>query len=304
MKLLLKLVLVVVVLVLGAVVAVVFYIDAIARASIERGATYALGVRTTLKEANVGILRGEFSMSGLDVANPEGFEHDYFLSLGDGNVAVTLGSLRRETVELPILALDDITVNLEKKGGKSNYGVIIDNLKGIGSKEPGPDAGDGKKFVIREVVLTNINVEADLFDIGGELNRVTVPIDEIRLTNVGSDGVNTSEVTNVIIRAILAAVMANSAALPLELVNDLGGALAALPALSEMGIETMVDIEGQMTDLTDKTVADLQKQAQQVDKALKDVGKPLEESTKDLGDEVDKALEGLGDLFGNRKDDG
>ena len=76
------------VIVLVAVVVIAFVsIDAIARAGIERGATFALGVPTTLGSANIGILSGEFTMSGLDVTNPEGFDGDYFLQLDEGFVA-------------------------------------------------------------------------------------------------------------------------------------------------------------------------------------------------------------------------
>jgi hypothetical protein len=294
MKMLAKIVLVLVVVVLAVLVGVLFAIDSIAKAGIERGATYALGVETTLDSADVGVLRGDFSMRGLDVANPEGFDRDHFLQLGEGYVSVTLGSLRQDTVQLPTLTLSTINMNLEKKGGDSNYKVILENLKRFESdKEEGGEQEPGKQFVIQEVVIKDVNVEVDIFGIGGDLNRARVPIDEIRLTNVGSGGSDTSEVTNVIIKAILAAVMANAADLPADLVNDLGGHMEGLTSLADMGIEESFAFGGQVTEIADKAIGD----------AAKEASEALEDATKGAGEEVDKALEGLGGLLGGKKKD-
>ena len=224
-----------------------------------------------------------FKMNGLIVANPEGFESDHFLQLGEGYVDVSIGSLRQDTVELPLLTLTTINMTLEKKGGQSNYKVILDNLKRLESGEGEDKKMAGKKFNIQEVVISDINVEVDLFDAGGDLNRVRVPIEEIRLTNVGTAGADTSELTDVIIKAIMAAVMANAADLPAELVNDLGGQLKGLESLADMGIDQSFDFGAQMEDAA---------------------GKAVEDATKGLGEEADKAVKGLGGLLGGKKDDG
>ncbi len=264
--------------VLGVVAVVVVFvsIDAIARAAIERGSTYALGVQTTLDSADIGILSGEFRMKGLDVANPEGFTSDTFFRLGEGFVAVTLGSLRQDTVELPTLSLTGVRMSLEKKGGNSNYGVITDNLKRFETSDTG-QSGDpaepGKNFVIREIVITDINVTVDLLPLGGTLKRIEVPIDEVRLTDVGNDGLTTAEMTALVIKAIMAAVVANAGNLPADLVNDLGGALANLESLKDLGITQSVDI---------KEI----KQAQDATKSL------------------DDAIKGFGGLLGGKKKPG
>lgn len=272
-------------------VALFLYVDTIAKSAIERGSTYALGVETTLDKADVGILSGEFSMSGLEVSNPEGFDREHFLRLGEGFVSVSLGSLREDLIELPVLTLDDIHLVLEKKGGKSNYKVIADNLKKFESPDTsGEAAGEkaGKQFVIREVVITNINVEADVTGIGGKLNTVKVPIKEIRLENVGSggDGVDMGQLTNIIIKAVLAAVLANAAEFPADLVSDLGPALDQLTSLGELGItEAYSGVE----DLA---------------KSLENLGSA--ETVEDFArgvEDVGKAIEGLEGLFGGKKKD-
>jgi hypothetical protein len=239
------------------------------------------GAQTTLASADVAVLASYFRMNGLIVANPAGFQSEHFLELGEGYVDVSIGSLRQETVEFPLLTLTTINMTLEKKGGESNYKVILENLKRLESGEGQDKKMAGKKYNIEEVVISDINVEIDLFGVGGELNRARVPIDEIRLTNVGADGADTSELTNVIIKAIMAAVMANAADLPAELVNDLGGQLKGLESLADMGIDQSFDLGKQMDDVANK--------------AVEDATKGLE---KDMNEAVKK---GLGDLLGGKK---
>jgi hypothetical protein len=277
MKLAVKLAVVLVAVLLIAIGAVLYYLDAIAKTAVERGATVALGVQTTLSSADVRVFMGQFTMTGLVVDNPDGFEGDTFLQLGEGFIDVSMGSLRQDTVKVPMLSLDTVNVNLEKKGGEANYKVIIDNLKKQESGETKDEQKPGKQFVIEEVVITNVNVQADVFGVGGQLDRARVPIKEIRLTNVGRDGADSSELTNVIMKAIMAAVIANGADFPADLVNDLGGSMQGLSSLASMGVDGSFDVGGQMTNLADS--------------ALDEATKGLDEGTKDV-------IKGLGGLLG------
>ena len=158
MKKLIKTVAVLLILLVLATVAVALYIDTIAKTAIERGATYALGVETTLGSADVGLLSGTFSMGDMTIANPAGFESPYFTHLGQGDVEVALNTLRQETVELPTLTLTDLEIYLDKKEGKANYDVILENLKRFESQENAQDDAGGKKFIIEEVLIKNIMV--------------------------------------------------------------------------------------------------------------------------------------------------
>ena len=140
-----------------SIFAFLFYIDGIARTAIERGATYALGVDTTLDSARIGLVSGSFRLAGLEVANPPGFEDPRFLNLGEARLELERSSLRDPTVIVPLFAIDGIEVDLDKQRGKANYDVILDNLARFESEEAEPepapeaDAGPGKRFIIQEV---------------------------------------------------------------------------------------------------------------------------------------------------------
>jgi hypothetical protein len=294
MKIFLTILAVLIVIIIAAVLALFMYIDYAAKVGIERGATYALGVQTTVGGADVGIFSGEFGMTGLNVANPEGFDTPHFLKLDDSAVAVSLGTLRQDTVDLPRLHLTGLDMNLEKKAGKSNYDVILDNLKRLESGEkPKDETGEGKNFVIREVLIKDVNVQVDVLPIGGELSRVKVPIDEIRLTDVGTgdqNGVKFTELADVILKSLFAAVIENGADLPGEVLGELQNGLAGLQSLGDMGIGVAAVIDGQVQEL-----------AGTIGKTAEELGKGLGEAAgglEDLGKQADEGLKGLGDIFG------
>jgi hypothetical protein len=282
MKRLLKIVAVLVLLIVVGLVAAYIYIDVIAKSAIERGSTYALGVQTTLESAKLKIFDGQLVMGGLHVSNPQGYEASHFLTMKEGDVAVTLASLRQDTVQVNHLHLIEIDVNLQKKDGKSNYNVILENLKRL-ETTPDPDA-EAQRYVVNDLQIRNVVLHVDLLG-GGTLTKVNVPIDKIQLKNVGSDtprGVLLSDLSGVIIKAILAAAADKAGSIiPDDIVGDLKGQLAQLQS-----IEKLADVE-----------------------SLGELAKPIEEITGQLGSEIknlgDKATgevgKAIGDIFGGKK---
>jgi hypothetical protein len=286
MKLLIKLVAVLVVVLIVAVVAVALYIDVIARNAVERGATSALGVETTLGSANVGIRTGEFSMRELRVANPQGYDTEHFLTLDDGLVAVAFRSLMEETVELPHLTLAGIDLNLEKKAGKANYDVILENLK---DEESAPADADGKKFIIRQVTVSDITVHTALLPIGGDLSKLDLEIDEITLSDVGSEtegGVVLSELSGVLIKAIFMAIVQKGGDLiPADILNGLTDGLSGLASLGELGVDFSVGAVEQLGEF-----------GEDITKGLGDIG-------EGAGKGLEDAARGIGNLLGGEKDE-
>jgi uncharacterized protein involved in outer membrane biogenesis len=324
MKKLLKIVAALVVLLVIGVVVLFIYIDRIAKAGIEEGATYALDVPTTLNKASVGVFSGTFAMAGLNVANPQGYTTSHFLNMGQADTAVSLGSLLNDKIEVQLIHLADIDVNLEKKDGKANYDKILDNLKRFESSEPSTTEKQGKKFVVHQIKIDNVVVHVDVLPIGGELTRVNVTVPQIMLKDIGSDtdqGVVIGDLTNIMVQAILRAVVEKGGdLLPKELLNDLGGALAQLKDLDKLGVtltadtmksvETVAEVGKQAIDTAAQGVGEATKKLGEatkdvpgVGKTLEGVGKGVEDVTKDAAKGVDDALKGVGDLLGGKKKD-
>jgi hypothetical protein len=283
-----------VVLLVVGVVALILSINWVARRGIEAGASSALGVPTTLNAARVGIFSGTFGLSGLNVANPPGFDGPTFLGLGRGDVEVSLGSLFSDTITVPSLTLDRFTINLQRKATGSNYGVILDNLAKGGSREPQPTqpAGEGKRLIINELVLTNIEVGVDMLGLPGEgspvgavtgtLNQVAaqrITIPEIRLTNVGrtgqgvaGTGVTIKDLSGIVLQAVLSAAM-NKGGLPADVVSDLQKGLANLPdTLKNVGTGVVGAVGGAVGGAADEARKAAERAAEEAGKGLKGVG--------------------------------
>lgn len=289
----------------------IMYLDQLGRWGVERGATYALGVPTTLAGLHIGIISGSVSLSGLDVPNPEGFASKQFMGLGDGRVAVSLGSLMEDTVELPELTLRDIDLSLERRGGKANYQPIMDNLARLGSGGSGAPAAEqgqpGKKFVIRKVVIEDITVDAQMTSIGGDLTRVPVTIERIELTDLGTDsdqGVLMSELTGIVMKAILSAVVKKAGSfLPEGIAGDLGDGLAKLGNLGETTVAVVGDVKamvgGELTNISGQGREFLEglKDGQAIE-GVRDAAGSLKDGAKDAGKDV---KEGLGRILGREK---
>ncbi len=302
-KILLGLVGVVVVLFVIGVLAAMLYINQIAKAGIERGATYALAVPTTLDNADIRLFRGEFGLSGLTVSNPEGYSTPHFLDLGSGSAAVDFSTIREDTVEIPSLVLENIDIYLDKEDGKANYEVILDNLKRFESADDGtadappadPDAPT-KKYVIRRVEIRNVTAHVEFLPIAGNLTRTTVVVPEIILEDVGEkDPVTVAKLTNVLIKAIFASVInVGSDILPAGLVDGLNAGLGGLTDLASSGIgmgvdlgEGVVNVVGDVGGVAAGAVGDA---AGAAAGAVGEVGQGVGDAVKGVG-----GLIGLGD---------
>ncbi len=252
MKLVWKILLgVVIVLILAVVLAIVF-INQIARSGVQFAATRALGVQTTLGSLHIGILSGHVSMGNLAVANPANmqFTTPDFLALKSGSVDVSLGSLLGNTVVVPHLELDGLSINLEKnKDGQANYDVILAHMKSQESTSAQPASQKpGKKFVIKELVIKNLSVQAQM-----PLTSASMPVkvDEIVLHDVGSGGnMNMSEVAGVVVKASLASALSvGKDILPSDISGDLGKGLGGLQSLASQGVSVAGNLGQQIGNI-------------------------------------------------------
>lgn len=276
------------------------------RKGIEAGGTYAMGVNTTLHSVRVGLFSGSATLRGLRIANPPGYEGEHFLELGEASAAVTPASLRQPVIEMPYFTLDTIDVGLERRDGKANYQVILDNInklqQKIASATGGGGGGDASsggpetKLVINDLTIRKVTVRVDMLgasgavgDVLNKATRVTIPIDEIKLQNVGKTGtgvggtgVTMSQLASIVVQAVLgAAADKGGGLLPVDFLNDLKGNLGNLDALKGLGMNVTALTQGK------------------VDEVMKDVGAKVEGAVKGAVDgaakELDKGLKGVGE---------
>ena len=229
MKWFVRILLGVVALVIVGVVLVVLLINPIAKAAVERGGTYALGVGTKVDSMSIGLTSGDVKMVGLEVANPEGFKSEHLMKSGTFAVTVRVMSLFGQTVEVHEFTVDGLDMNIELVGLVANVTKIMDNLKKLSSTDPGPakskaPPSEGKKVSVTNITIRNVVAR---FYLGGKC--ITVKVPPIEMKNVTSDnatGVAMYELVARVVPAILAAVFdAAKGAVDLKFLDDMNGQL-------------------------------------------------------------------------------
>lgn len=304
MKTAIKIIAVLVILLIIGIVGLVFFVlgnvNEIAKEAIERGGTYAMQVDTTVSTVDVNLGAGTATMSGLNIANPNGFDTDHFLNLGDSSARVNLESVRTDTIVMPEITLSGIDVILDKGGSPSNYNTILNSLKRFESEEQTtPDeAQAGKKLVIDRLLLEDINIRvANMPGVSLAVGDVAVNIPEIELRDIGKEeSMTTAEVINLVVKTVLAAaVEAGGGIIPGDVLSELGNGLAGLESLSDLGIEAISELN------LDEALGGVQ---EEINKAAEDVQKSVDDAAKDIEDKIDDATKELKNIFGgNKKED-
>ncbi len=186
MKKLLRILLALVALIVVALTVAVLLIDSIAKAAVEKGASYALGVETTVEELDLSLTRGRLTMDGLRIANPPGFSSSHLMRSGRFDLELRTASIFGQTVELRKFEIDGLDVNIEQKLLGSNVSKVLENLKRF---ETAGDADEapGKKVRVDRVIVRNVVAHFHLLPALAPAGPITVEVPEIELTGVTSD---------------------------------------------------------------------------------------------------------------------
>ncbi len=225
-KLVRRLLLIPVLLVVAAVAAL-FWSDSLLKKGVEAGGSAALGVRTTVGKASLGLLSGHISLSGLSVANPTGFKPSPLLDVPEASAKVSFGSVLKSVIEVPLLEIRGARLRIEQGPGGSNVGAVMDYMKG----RPGSGGSDGKKLVIRTLRILDTTVTAEVGALGQTVasKEITIPKIEVENVGEGGGGAVVAEVAATVMRALLDSVARNGAGiLPADLTTDIGTRLQGI----------------------------------------------------------------------------
>jgi len=268
---------------------ILFRVNDIAKAGIQEGGKYALGVDTTVDSVDISLFGGTFAMADLQIANPAGFDAPFLMKNGKFNLALDTGSFWSDTIEVPLIELDGLDLHIIKKGDQNNISPILEHLKQFeGGEKAEEETGTGKKFIIRKLVIKNVKAHLDVPIVG----KKTVAVPDIELTDLTQDnagGLMMSEVMARLFPMITAAALqARGDLIP----GDLAGVLQG-------------DLSGVAKNLGGNVATMIENPAKMLENVGGEAGKIIEDATKGLGDGAGKAAEdakkkveeGIGDLL-------
>ena len=143
-KFLCRLIAWIIALVLIALVALLIFIDPIIKGVVENFGPEIAGVRFELESISVSLFRGRVEIKNLYMYNPEGFNSEYAVKLGDVAMETEVMSwIGKKKGIIREIRLRDVTVNYETPFPNvtdSNIQAILDNVKSAaGQPEQQPE---------------------------------------------------------------------------------------------------------------------------------------------------------------------
>jgi len=227
----------VLVLVVCVVVLISVFGNSALKTGIETAASKTLKVGVSIDDLDFSILGGKVGFENLVIDNPPGYQHDKLLEVGKARIAVSIGSLLKDTVNIKEIMFDGVNVVIEQKGLSNNLQDIIKALPKGESAEP-EEAEEpekpAKKLHIDNLEISNVTVKAKLLPVPGKADTVTLKLNPIKMTDLGSDEkMDVAKLTGKILLAIATGVAEQGAGLLPESMTD--GMKDALSKATELG---------------------------------------------------------------------
>ena len=261
-------------------------IDTIAASVLRSEGTSVLGVKTQVESVKLGLFRPSTSIRGLTIANPEGFDKPDFLHVDRAEISATVGTMLSADIQVPLVAIDGLTLDIEQINDKLNVDVIVDHVKQQAHASKSPDTGaddnDDVKLNIARLEIRNITLMASgrIVNLAGGTLDTTIP--SFTMDNVGTNS-DDGELSGQIVSLALSILLQHIADNPVKglssaAVGTMASALDAIPGLRQIGVSSAML----------KVNAGLNKGLEKATGGVKDVG---------------KALGGLLDGLGNKSTD-
>lgn len=230
-------VVVVMVLVAGGVYWLVSNVDSFVRTAVEEYGSAATKTKVTLDTVELSLTEGSGRLAGLTIGNPEGFDSDSALILGEIGVLLDTASLGGDIIVIREIVIGAPSVTYEIGANGSNFDAIERNVDsyagGSGGSGSGGSAEGETKLVIENLYIRDGKVNVSAAALAGK--SVGAPLPTIHLKDIGKDsgGASPAEVAEKIIGAISSG--ATRAVGTLDLDKLTGGASGAAKDTMEKG---------------------------------------------------------------------
>ncbi|MFA6185749.1 MAG: hypothetical protein WC770_00865 [Phycisphaerae bacterium] len=226
----------IVVLLVVAALASLFFIDGILKVAIEKEGTKQLGVGVSVEKVHLNIFNGSIAIAGLKIKNPAGYQYENMLEVASISAKADTGSLFSDVVEVNQIDINDIAVVIEQKGTVSNLSEVLKNTKGDSEAKPTPAPAEkkGKNVHIASLDIADIGVTAKLLPIPGKADSVKLKIAKLHLSDIGGKETSLGEATGKIFKAISAAIASQGAGIiPADMVGSINDSLAGIGKTGE-----------------------------------------------------------------------
>lgn len=207
--------LVLLVLILGGVG--FYYFDSLVVRGIEVGGSRVLGTQVDVDSALVSPLGGAGSISGLRVANLEGFQSDYAFQMEEISIELDVGSVFSDVVIVESVTITQPQITYERSLTRDNIRALLNNIStGGGASAPADEGASTRRIIIREFLM-----ESPQVNLVAASMEAPIALPNISLRNIGEEN-NAATVADAL-RQILSAVstsILNSDLPVLDMIRD------------------------------------------------------------------------------------
>ena len=207
----------------------------------------------TVETADVAVFDGRVGLENFKLGNPHGFSSPYAVTVKSAFVDVDEATLLEDTIIIDRIEISQPLITYEIKGTTDNFRALIQGMKKPGDaaarkppEEKSPPQKQGKKIVIRELVLTDITIKTAAAMAGGEI--ATTHVSEIRLSNIGQKqaGVSAAEAVLLVLNELYGQVLSG------DVLNQLKTQLKGLGKEFEGVRDEVKSLGGQLKGLFDR----------------------------------------------------
>ena len=188
-----------------------FYLDSIVKSGIEVVGSSVLGTAVTVDSVSLSPLSGQGRISGLRVANPEGFESQYAFELDSVLVSIDVNTVFTDAAEIESIVIMQPIITYETKITSDNIRTLLDNLSAEGSAPADSDVAEdsGQQMIIREFRM----VDSQLNFVSSVVSApITLADIEIRDIGTESGTASAAAAVRVVLQELVASII--SADLP------------------------------------------------------------------------------------------
>ncbi len=178
-------------------------IDGIVASVIEEEGSAVTQTDVTVGSVSLSLQNATGSLSGLTIANPEGFVGNA-IEMDDFFVSLDPNSLRSDTVVVPELTVRGARVSVIQEGTRNNLSEILSNVRqlGGGDSSGADDDGADVRVVIERFVLENATATVDLPSLE-EPKQIELPTIRLEGIGRGTNGATGAQVTRALLEPII-----------------------------------------------------------------------------------------------------
>ena len=169
---------------------VTFTLDRIVKTGIESLGSEMTGTPVKLESVNISPISGEGTISGFTIANPEDFEGESMMRIGELSISLDVMSLLSDEILIHEIILIDPAFYVEQTVAGNNVLQILDNIDATAESETSETS-----MIIERFYLENAGIYVGATF--GEDVEASYVIESLELRNIGGENENTDTIQTI-----------------------------------------------------------------------------------------------------------